>query len=237
MRKYFLITALLMSCFATIGQDKPTINELVIWNFVGEQIKFSDKWSLGIAGQYRHFADRQDGFHIFGTIGGTYQIGEGFSVAGGFTNLNINREGTPQNVLQPELRPFQTLQYVNRVSKLSFGFRFMSEQRYFRRIENQERADGYNFNWRFRHRIRFLYALTDRLSAEISSEVMIQSGEIIVENAFDQHRTVLQLNYKVGTFKLHAGYMHWYFKTPQPVFQNRHTLLLGLTHQLDLTAG
>ena len=237
MNRFSVFFAAVLLSLALSGQEKETINEFVLWNFVGERIKLSEKWSVGILGQYRHFADRQDGFHIFGTIGATYQLGEGFSVATGFSNLNINREGTPQNVLQPELRPYQTIQYASKVSRLSFGFRFMSEQRYFRKLENQERVAGYDFNWRFRHRIRFLYGLTDQFSAEVSSEVMIQSGEIIVENAFDQHRTVFQLNYQIGSFKLHGGYMHWYFKTPQPVFQNRHTLLLGLTHQLDLSGG
>lgn len=188
--------------------------------------------------QYRDFTDRTEDYHIFLTAGATRKLKNGFSVGFGFTNLNINRTaGNEDFVLVPELRPFQSLAYGMKQGNTNFSWRVMAEERWFRNAEDGELVSGYNYQWRFRNKFLFMFPIANKLSLELSSEVMVNAGDSVVINIFDQHRGIVQFHWDLAPFKIMAGYMHWFFQTAANQHQNRHTILLGLSHSLDLTKG
>lgn len=222
-------------CLPASTQDKTVINETVYWFYYSQKVKLNDDWGLSGIFQYRHFSDRDQDYHLFATASVNRKLKGGFSVGAGFTNLNINRPVDEQYVLVPELRPIQSLAYAGTQGKVKFNWRVMVEERFFRKASQGELVSGYTFQWRFRNKMLFMFPLTDQWSLEVSSEVMVNAGDAVSINVFDQHRGILQLHWDLAPFKIMTGYMHWFFQTAGNQHQNRHTFLLGLGHNLDLS--
>ena len=90
------------------------------------------------------------------------------------------------------------------------------EERYRHKIKNDdELADGYNFNWRIRYNlwyeIPFYKNGTDPNSWSfiLNDEVHINFGKQIVNNYFDQNRFFLGFKYQSGPHSnLQFGYMN-----------------------------
>jgi hypothetical protein len=65
-------------------------------------------------------------------------------------------------------------------------------------------TQNYQFNWRFRHRIDLRVPLKkekdngNNLYALIGNELMINAGENIIYNYFDQNRLYAGLNYEIN---------------------------------------
>ena len=238
MRKVFF-SLLFFAVLTSKAQDKVVVDEAVIWYYASEKIVWSEKWSTSLMFQYRDFLDRTDGYHIFFTGNLAYKLSDQWTIGAGFTNLNINRPADGEIVLVPELRPIQFVQLAQPLGKGKFSWRFMVEQRFFRNAANGELIDGTTFNWRYRNKAQLMYPLfkigEGTMNGEISTEVMFHSGENIDLNVFDQHRLIGQLHYKIGSFTISSGYMHWFFQTATGVDQqNRHTWLIGLSHTLKV---
>ncbi len=241
MKRISLYRAVLIFCALFIfqksafGQGKTIVNETILWYYYSQKVKLNENWSLSGTAQYRDFIDRDEDYHIFLTAGATRKLKNGFSVGFGFTNLNINRRVGDEFVLVPEIRPFQSLSYGFKQGNTNFSWRIMAEERWFRNAADGELVSGHTYQWRFRNKFLFMFPIADKLSLELSSEVMVNAGDQIVINVFDQHRGIVQFHYDLAPFKIMAGYMHWFFQTGANQHQNRHTILMGFSHSLDLS--
>ncbi len=231
MKHLFSIVLLLVASLSALAQ-KEVISEPVLWFFGSISAPVSENVNFGFTGQYRNFADRDKSDHIFLSASLTRKLSNGFAVGAGFTNLNIGTPGAVNDLLIPELRPFQQLQYAVSMDRLRFDWRLMIEERFFRRVANEEFVSGFRFNWRFRNRFRFLFDLGERVDFEAGSEIMINTGKNVELNFFDQHRAVTQFNIDLNGPKLHLGYMHWFFLTGAGIFQHRNTFLVGVSARI-----
>ena len=219
------------------GQDRTVENEHVLWFHYSQKVRVNDKWQLLGRVQYRDFLDREEFYHFFLSINASRKLKNGIAADLGFTNLNVNRRVGDQYVLVPELRPYQRLHYTVKHDKMRFSLRVIAEQRWFRNAAEGTLVEGYNYRWRFRNKLLFIFPIVDKLSLELSSEVMVNAGRQVVINLFDQHRGIVQFHWNLAPFKIMTGYMHWFFQTAANQHQNRHTLLLGLSHELDFSGG
>lgn len=161
----------------------------------------------------------------------TRKLKEGFSAGAGFTNLNINQFVDTDFVLVPELRPYQSIAFSKPVGKSSFSWKFMVEERFFRKAADGQLVDGYTYWWRFRNKAGFKQYLSDKWSFTLSSEIMFHAGDVNI-NLFDQHRTQFLFGYNFGNLSTSFGYMHWFFQTPANRHENRHTLVIAFTHSI-----
>ena len=218
---------------AVIGsaQDRTIKSEFIVWNQFTQKVKFNDKYSGTFLTQYRAFTDREKGYHLFFSLGVTRKLDHGFSVSLGFSNLNINQYVDTDFVLVPELRPFQSIQRTTPINKSSISWRLMIEERFFRNAENGELVNGYFQNWRFRKKLKYTQYISDRFNLILASEIMINAGNVNI-NIFDQSRTQFLLNYSRERFSIETGYMHWFFQTPTNFHENRHSLVIALTHSI-----
>lgn len=220
--------------FASQAQDRAIVNEATIWYVYQQKVTLNNNWSLSGTFQFRDFLDRDEDYHLFLSTGLTRKLKHGFSVGSGFTNLNINQIVDGKYVLVPELRPYQTLSYGLSQGKIRFNWRLMAEERWFRKAASGELVSGYDYWWRFRNKFLFMFPIVDKVSLEVSSEVMANAGNSILINIFDQHRGIVQFHWDLAPFKINVGYMHWFVQTGANQHQNRHTILFGLSHQLNL---
>lgn len=233
--RFFTFVLVLCLIVPAFSQDKTIVNEGILWFYYSQKVKLNSDWGLSGIAQYRHFSDRDEDYHLFITVGATRKLKGGFSVGAGFTNLNINRPADGPYVLVPELRPFQSLAFATTQGNTKFNWRVMVEERFLRRAQVGELASGHDYQWRFRNKFLFMFPLADKWSLELSSEVMVNAGDPVSINIFDQHRGIVQFHWDLAPFKIMTGYMHWFFQTPGNQHQNRHTFLLGFGHNLDLS--
>ena len=221
---------LICTVFVTHAQDREIVNELVYWFQYSGKFSLGDKYDGNVGIQYRHFADRDEDYHLFFSLGATRSLSNGISVSAGFTNLNINQRVDGKYVLVPELRPYQSVQMSVPVARSKVSWRIMTEQRFFRNAMDGELVKGYTHNWRFRMLINYQQYLSEKLDLILNTELMVNAGNINV-NIFDQHRGQILLSYKLEKLSVRAGYMHWFFQTPSNRHENRHTPILILVHQ------
>ena len=227
----FLCLGFLIISLSSFCQERVRINESVLWAQYSIKGKLSDVYGWSFGTQYRSFRDREDGYHLFFTTGLTRKLGQGFAVGAGFTNLNINRFVDTDNVLVPELRPYQSIALTVPINKSSFSWKFMVEERFFRNAANGELTEGYNYLWRFRNKAGFKQHLSAKWNFNVSSEIMFHVGDVGL-NLFDQHRTQLLFGYDFGDVSANFGYMHWFFQTATNRHENRHTLVIAFTHSI-----
>jgi len=122
----------------------------------------------------------------------------------------------------PEHRPWQQIQWYDKRKHFTMMQYVRLEERFRRRAEGAELLDEYDFNYRIRYNISFTIPLKGK-SVEpktpfffVNNEVMINFGEEIVYNYFDQNRFFAGVGYQF-TKHLNAqiGYLN--------VFQQRST--------------
>lgn len=122
----------------------------------------------------------------------------------------------------PEHRPWQQIQWYDKRKHFTMMQYVRLEERFRRSVEGTELLDEYDFNYRIRYLISFTIPLKGK-SVEpktpfifVNDEVMINFGEEIVYNYFDQNRFFVGVGYQF-TKHLNAqiGYLN--------VFQQRAT--------------
>ena len=231
MRAFITLSFLHFMVMSSHAQERNLTSEFILWTQVTEKVKFNEVYSGTFAAQYRAFMDREEGYHLFFMAGVNKKLSKGFSVSLGLMNLNINQFIDTDFVLVPEVRPFQSVQFAYPINRSSFSWRLMTEQRFFKNAADGELISGFNQNWRFRNKFGISQYLSEKARLILSSEVMINAGDIGV-NIFDQHRTQALLSYTMGSWNVETGYMHWFFQTAANNHENRHTWVIALTHSL-----
>ena len=118
--------------------------------------------------------------------------------------------------------------------------RIRYDMRYRQSLEQGLPAEGFDFN----HRLRFLVSMRWPLKGyeikggtpffNLSNEVLVNFGEQILTNHFDQNRLWATLGWQLGNLTLQSGYMLRYVQMAGPMqYQRNHTLLLLLTWNFD----
>jgi hypothetical protein len=120
---------------------------------------------------------------------------------------------------------------------------FRIEERWRRKILNDdELADGYNFNFRFRYNFFSQFPLSKKrfqpgtLSFVVNDEVHINAGKQIVNNYFDQNRFFLGFNFHVNKHdNLQFGYMNLFQQLAAGNrYRSNHVARIFYFHNLDL---
>lgn len=205
------------------------VDETVLWTNYTVKKSLDSTQQLSFNVQRRDFLDRDNFYHLYFNLAYSRRISNGFGLTGGMINLNINRFVDTDHVLVPEIRPFQRIQYARSFKKSKVYWHFMIEERWRRNASQGELIDGYRFNFRYRNMLRYQFVLIKGLQLQLSTEVYFNSGK---EGGppFDQHRGSVLGIFKVGGVDVSAGYRHWAVQTGDLVMENRHVIVLGVSH-------
>ena len=242
--KYSIISLCAFSMLS-LGAQRQTTNNLNGWYMYFGDHKFANKWGVHIEGQLR----RNDVItkvqqlllrtglnyyfnpNVFATVGycfvETYPYGE-FAVKATFS----------------EHRLWEQLQIKTQLSNFEWISRFRLEQRFSQIPINNagifESGVAVYAN-RFRLLNRFSMPFEGDKIGDNSfyltayDEIMINFGEHVGMNLFDQNRAYLALGYKVPKIgRLELGYMNQIAIRPSGLqVEYNHTLQVGLTSNLD----
>ncbi len=117
------------------------------------------------------------------------------------------------------------------------------EERFRRKILNEnELADGYNFNWKLRYNIWYDVPFTKKgilpksFSFVVNDEVHINFGKEIVYNYFDQNRFFAGFKYQINAHdNLQVGYMNVFQQLAAGnKYKNLNALRIFFFQNLDL---
>ena len=143
-------------------------------------------------------------------------INDNTKLTAGYSYINLYPADSHKNILRPEHRLWQQIQWHTNYSKLKLMQWLRLEERFRRKIKNEnELAEGYNFNWRLRYNFLSQIPLSKKrfqpgtFSFVASNELFINFGKEIVYNYFDQNRFFLGFHYHVTkTDNLQFGYLN-----------------------------
>jgi Protein of unknown function (DUF2490) len=243
-RKYFPILILLLCSNSIIAQSKVTTDVRQIWTGYFNQTRLIDKWGLWADIHLRtkdnYFNNLSQGIVRLGL---TYYLNDDAKLTAGYAFVNHFPADNHKNISQPEHRPWQQIQWHTKYPKLKLMQWFRLEERYRRKIKNNdELADGYNFNFRLRYNILSQFPLSKKrfqpntFSFVLSNEVFVNFGKQIVYNVYDQNRFFAGFHYHVNKHdNLQFGYMNIYQQLAAGnQYRSTHAARVFYFHNLDL---
>ncbi|WP_234572441.1 DUF2490 domain-containing protein [Rhodohalobacter sp. 614A] len=222
-----ILTLTLFSVFLTLftstrlaAQSKNIDHETFYWLRYSPSFDLGSSWSLKGELEIRRWAfpDRQHQLLVprvtfVKSLSNGWEIGAG----GVYFFQSLPQDGEADiDLTRPEIRPHQDLTMRDKVGNVGITHRYRLEERFIRKTEGTELADGYDFNLRFRYRVQFRIPLNDKSGAgaldfKIGDEIMINAGKDIVRNTFDQNRLYVGIRSKFSSkSNLEADLINWF---------------------------
>lgn len=204
------------------------------WVGVMTNGRLSEKWGL-----WNDFHHVPGAFTVIRT-GLSYKILPAMTLTAGYAQLWLPapaEAGLPR----AERRPWGQLVVNHKVSPRFFiTNRIRYDLRYRQSLVAGSPVEGFDFN----HRLRFLVGMRWPLKGleikggtpflNLSNEILVNFGQQILDNHFDQNRLWATLGWQLGNLTLQSGYMLRYVQLAGPVqYQRNHTLLLWLAWNFD----
>jgi hypothetical protein len=241
---YTLQVLIFVFLFSVAHSQKQTQNVNQVWMGYANQTRFSDKWGIWAEAQLRTKEDFVDDLSL-GMIraGLTYYLNDDTKLTAGYAFINHFPGDNHQNISQPEHRPWQQIQWHTKYTKLRLMQWIRLDERFRRKVlNNDELADGYNFNFRARYNILALFPLSRNrfqpksLSLVLNDEVHVNFGKEIVYNYFDQNRFFLGFAYQVNKHdNIQFGYMNIFQQLGAGNrYRSTHAARVFYFHNLDL---
>lgn len=238
--KYLLFFMLLLPAFA-FSQKKDTEYTQQAWFAYNNQTRLTNRSGIWLDLHLRlneNFVKKPAvsifrGAYLF-YLNDQNRLAAGYAYVTQYANV----EGAP-NI--PEHRLWQQIQWFEKKNWLSLMQWVRLEERFRRKVEDNELVSGYNFNYRVRYAMAFTIPLKGKTTVAgtpfvfINNEIMVNFGSEIVNNYFDQNRFFVGLGYQF-TSQLNAqvGYLNVFQQLPaQGTFRHVDALRLFVFHNLD----
>jgi hypothetical protein len=240
--KYFVLVFSLMIQFVGFAQKQTTYTEQV-WLGYFNQTRFSNKFGLWLD---LHLRTKEEFFTNFsqaiGRIGLIYYVNDNTKLTAGYAYVNHFPADAHKNISQPEHRPWQQLQWHARYQKLRLMQWIRLEERFRRKIkDDDELAEGHNFNWKVRYNFSAAFPLAKKPLAQntwsfvLNDEVHINAGKEVVYNYFDQNRFFAGFSYHLNAHdNIQLGYMNLFQQLPAgDRYRSIHAARIFYFHNLD----
>jgi hypothetical protein len=232
-----------MSGYSAFAQKSVT-NQSLVWYGYFQNLKINDLFSIQTDIQERHFISpaKQSQLVMHSTF--KTRIASNWDAGVGFCFFYTNTDPTVDYDLNaPELRPFLEISNKQKLKYVSVSHRYRLEARFFRNTSGPELADGFSFgSMRFRYQFGVEFPLykprSDKhaLKLRLIDELMLNFGNKIKYNLFDQNRVQVMLHYAPShALALEAGYTNWFQqRSSGDQYFNRHILRLAMIHHIDI---
>lgn len=240
---FFLLVSFLLNQHV-FSQTKQTETVQQVWVAYNNQTRFSNKWG---AWADIHLRTKEDLFsHLSSNIirfGLTHYLNDDTKLTLGYAYISHFPQDNHASITRPEHRPWQQLQWHSKYSRLRLMQWIRLEERYRRKVlDDDELAEGYNFNFRARYNIFFAAPLGKNrfqprsLAFVVNDELHINFGKQIVYNYFDQNRFFVGFAYQVNkTDNLQVGYLNVFQQLAAGnKYRSIHAARVFFFHNLDL---
>ncbi len=201
------------------------------WVSLNSVTKFSDHWGVAADVHLRTNDFFQDNNFFFLRGGIAYIPNSKFSFTGGYAHMWLAPKNPTWSTFSDENRIYQQVQMNTKSGNVSILQRLRNEQRWQEIIVNDVET-GKN---KFSNRVRYLISTTIPIfkkktapSLVLSDELLIQFGQDIVYNTFDQNRFFVGIKQSINPkLSFDFGYMNVYQqKSTGYQYDMNHTLRL-----------
>ena len=248
MKLFWNITLLVLSLLPCCAMAQKTVDtDEQTWFGAFSQIRLSNRWGLWFDA---HLRLRDQYVNTLGQAivrpGLIFYLYDDVRLTAAYAYVHQFPADGHANIGRPEHRPWQQVQWFNRFPKLRFTNAIRLEERFRRKLGTDDKlGDGYLFNYRIRLSTAAFVPLTRKnfdpggLQLVLNNELMVNFGDEIVYNYFDQNRFFAGLAYQISPHaQVHGGYMNLYQQLPAGnAFRNQHTIRFFYFHNFDLRKG
>jgi hypothetical protein len=194
-----LLFALTLFTFLVRSQESPPRYRYTnsVWLGYFNSTTIGKKWNVNTDIQYRgkEWLAKPSQFLVRSGLG--YKLNDKVKLTLGAAHLRFYLTGV---ATRGEWRPWQELLINDALGKIRIAHRFRVEQRFNQKVVANRPVDDYSFNWRFRYRIEATYPIIKNGDKGISfvagNEILINTGNNIRYNYFDQDRLYAGLNFE-----------------------------------------
>lgn len=213
--KRFVIYSLILICFAAKAQTEKNIDhQSLLWTRYYNILTLNNKWSLHSEFDNRIFINPVEQNLFLLRMHSRYQISNELDIGTGVAYFAVATQ-VPEQTFHfdiPEYRIQQDICWKQNLGKINLSNRFQIEERFFQNSNSQKVLPGTTFFWRFRYRLQGDYDFWDKghryLKAIVYDELMINGGENVVKNTFDQNRIYGAIQYGITkNIALELGYL------------------------------
>ena len=188
-----------------------------VWLGYFNQTRLSEKWGFWFDG---HLRTKDNFFDSLSSVifrpGITYYLNDKMKFTLGYAFINFFPADNHPEISQPEHRIWQQVQWHTNYTRIRMMQWLRLEERFRRKIKDaDELAAGYNFNFRVRYNFFFQVPITKKayekgaLTYVLNDELMINFGNQIVYNYFDQNRFFTGFNYFLSKHNsIQFGYLN-----------------------------
>ncbi len=224
--------------------QKNLINQELVWYGYYNSLSINENWSLKSEIQERHFVNPIKQHQLVFRSNLEKKLVDNLKLSIGMT-LFLQSPNDPfsrSDLMVPELRPDIGFNNKQEFKRMSISHRYKLEARFFHQVKNNELVDAYTFsNFRFRYQFVLDVPLIkkenqNKIILVLKDELMVNIGNKIVKNTFDQNRIYAGMNYVINSkLAVEMGYMNWFQQQTTGVdFYNRNIFRLSLFHSLSL---
>lgn len=242
MKFTYALFLLLAANFLNAQTEKNVAHQTLLWTRYYNILTVNNKWSIHSEFDNRIFLNPVEQ-NLFETrIQGRYKINKDFEVGAGFALFSVSTQvpeiTTDFNV--PEYRGQQDISWKKEHKNFTIMQRFQVEERFFHNADKLVLLPGTTFYWRFRYRLQgefyFWKKENQYLKAIVYDELMINAGEKIIKNTFDQNRIYVSLQYGINkNSALELGYLNSYQQRSSGVdYFNRDIIRFTFFHKINL---
>lgn len=215
MRRQYIIIVFLLSLLNNSIADNITpvvVKDNMLWLGYYNSIILNSKWSVNSDIQFRTKNELKDYSQALIRSDLSYKLKDRISISAGIAHF---RFFLTKDKTRGEWRPWQELKLNDKFGNCKLTHRFRIEQRFNENVKNAEATNEYQFNFRFRYRLDLRYPLLkenergNNMYVLVGNEIMINAGNNISYNYFDQDRLYVGINYEINKkIALQLQYMH-----------------------------
>jgi len=242
-KQFFLILIIIIkTSFLAAQTEKNIDHQGLIWIRYVNQLSLNDKLSIQTELDNRIFINPIEQSQFVFRTQGRYKINGQVEFGSGFAYFNVaTRDPNVEpgfNV--PEYRGQQDVTLKQKFGKINLNHRYQIEERFIHNYDKLGLQDGTTFFLRYRYRIQAdadVWKTKEQyLKAIVYDEIMINGGNKIVKNTFDQNRVYVALQYGFSaSLALELGYLNSFQQRTNGVdYFDRNIIRFSVFHKLKL---
>jgi len=241
--KSIKILGLLLVSLITQAQTKKNIDhQSLLWTRYYNQLVINNKWSVHSEFDNRIFLNPTEENLFEFRVQGRYKINNNIEFGAGYAYFSVATQDpeitTDFNV--PEHRAQQDIMWKQEYGKFTLNQRFQVEERFIHNSDKEKLLNGNTFAWRFRYRLQGEFSCWKKenryLKAIVYDELMINAGENVVKNTFDQNRMYAAFQYGLNkNIALELGYLKSFQQRASGVdYFDRDIIRFTFFHKINL---
>jgi len=241
LRQYFIVIFFLSLLNNSVAQNiaPVVVKDNMLWLGYYNSINLNTKWSINSDIQFRTRNELKDYSQALIRSDLSYKVKDRLTISVGLAHFRyfLTKEKT-----RAEWRLWQELKLIDKIGNCRLTHRLRVEQRFNETVKNSEATNDYQFNFRFRYRFDLRYPilkekeLGNNWYAIIGNEIIINAGNIISNNYFDQDRLYAVVNYEINKkISLQLQYMHiWQQASNGFTLNSNEVLRFNIYHTISL---